>query len=133
VSPLKTADEVKELLIQELRALGSASMNEWATQAEERVGHELKGQDATVRSRKKNADVVECLWVGKRARSVLAQPEPELSASLNQYLAHHQCERNHQGLENVIPFPDQRMGRREGTICKAERLGGLLNFYNRAA
>jgi hypothetical protein len=51
--PLKTADEVEELLIQELRALGSASMNEWATQAEERVGDELKGQDATVRSRKK--------------------------------------------------------------------------------
>jgi hypothetical protein len=95
VGPLKTADEVEELLIQELRALGSASMNEWATQAEERVGHELKGQDASVRSRKKNADVVECLWVGKRARSDLAQPEPELSASLDQYLAHHQCERNH--------------------------------------
>jgi hypothetical protein len=51
--PLKTADEVEELLIQELRQLGSTSMNEWATRAEERVGDELKGRDATVRSRKK--------------------------------------------------------------------------------
>ena len=50
---LKTADEVEELLIQELRQLGNASMNQWATQAEQRVSTELKSQDATVRSRKK--------------------------------------------------------------------------------
>jgi hypothetical protein len=51
--PWKSADEVEELLIQELRQLGKAGMNQWATQAEERVSAELKGQDATVRSRKK--------------------------------------------------------------------------------
>jgi len=51
--PLKTADEVEELLIQELRQLGHSSMNQWATQAEQRVSHELKEQDASVRSRKK--------------------------------------------------------------------------------
>ena len=51
--PLKTADEAEELLIQELRPLGSTSMNVWATQAEERVGDELKGPEATVGSRKK--------------------------------------------------------------------------------
>jgi hypothetical protein len=51
--PLPTADEVEELLIQELRQLGNTTMNQWATQAEERVSGELKEQDATVRSRKK--------------------------------------------------------------------------------
>lgn len=51
--PLKTADEMEELLIQELRQLGSTSMNDFATQAEKRVGQELKSGDATVRSRKK--------------------------------------------------------------------------------
>ncbi len=51
--PLKTADEMEELLIQELRALGNTSMNDFATQAEARVGDELKGRDATVRRRKK--------------------------------------------------------------------------------
>ena len=51
--PLKTADAVEELLIQELRQLGRTSMNDFATQTEERVGDELKGRDATVRSRKK--------------------------------------------------------------------------------
>ena len=51
--PLKTADEVEELLIQEMRHLGNTSMHQWATQAEERVSQELKSQDPTVRSRKK--------------------------------------------------------------------------------
>jgi phosphoribosyl-dephospho-CoA transferase len=51
--PLKSADEVEELLIEEMRRLGNTSMQQWATQAEERVTNELKGQDATVRSRKK--------------------------------------------------------------------------------
>ena len=51
--PLKTADQVEELLIVELRQLGHTSMNQWAQQAEARVGDELKAADDTVRSRKK--------------------------------------------------------------------------------
>jgi len=51
--PLKTADEVEELLIQEVRRLGHATMNQWAAQAEGRIGRELKGQDPTIRNRKK--------------------------------------------------------------------------------
>ena len=51
--PLKTADEVEELLIQEMRRLGNATMNKWASGAEERVSTELKEEDSTIRSRKK--------------------------------------------------------------------------------
>lgn len=51
--PLKSADAVEALLIQELRQLGQATMTQWATQAEVRVSAELKTQDASVRSRKK--------------------------------------------------------------------------------
>jgi len=51
--PLKTADEVEELLIQEMRRVGNAAMNQWAAQAEERVGTELKEKDPSVRARKK--------------------------------------------------------------------------------
>ena len=51
--PLKTADEVEALLIQELRQLGSTTMQQWATQAEARVSTELQAQDATVRGLKK--------------------------------------------------------------------------------
>ncbi len=76
--PLKSADEVEEFLIRELRELGRSTMNQWATQVEVRVGDELKTQDATVRRRKKNVELVVCLWRGDRGRVDLAQPEPEL-------------------------------------------------------
>ena len=35
---LKTADEIEELLIEEMRRLGNTTMTEWAIQAEQRVG-----------------------------------------------------------------------------------------------
>jgi hypothetical protein len=66
-APLKTADEVEELLIQELRRLGNTTLCQWATQAEARVSNELKGQDPTIRSRKKKVEVVVCLWAGNGA------------------------------------------------------------------
>ena len=59
--------------------------------------------------------------------------ERSLRHVLDGYLAHHQHERNHQGLDNVIPFPSQQSSCLDGTIRKSERLGGLLNFYQRAA
>ena len=51
--PLKTADEVEEQLIEEMRRLGNATMGHWAREAEERVSNELRSQDPTVLSRKK--------------------------------------------------------------------------------
>jgi len=51
--PLKTADEVEELVVAEMRRLGSLTLSRWAIQAEERVSRELRRQDPTVRSRKK--------------------------------------------------------------------------------
>lgn len=50
---LKTADEVEELLIQEMRRLGNLTMNEWAAQAHERVNEELRTKDASALKRKK--------------------------------------------------------------------------------
>lgn len=51
--PMKKADEVEELLIQEMRQLGHASMTEWAAQGEQRITQEIKEKDPSVRSRKK--------------------------------------------------------------------------------
>lgn len=51
--PLKTADEVEAMLIEEMRRLGHSTMNQWASGAEERVSSELQQQDPTVLSRKK--------------------------------------------------------------------------------
>ena len=44
--------------------------------------------------------------------------ERSLRHALQEYLAHHQHERNHQGLANVIPFPDARTGCRPGRFTK---------------
>lgn len=51
--PLKSADQVEELLIEQMRLLGNATMSEWASEAEKRVSAELKKEDPSVLSRKK--------------------------------------------------------------------------------
>ena len=51
--PLKTADAIEALLIQELRQLGRTTMPQWAMQAEARVSTERQARDATVRGLKK--------------------------------------------------------------------------------
>jgi hypothetical protein len=51
--PLKSADEVEGLLVQEMRKLGNTSMCQWIEQAQERVSKELKEQNPGVLSRKK--------------------------------------------------------------------------------
>jgi hypothetical protein len=52
--------------------------------------------------------------------------------ALAEFVAHYQCERNHQGLGNeLIELPPERA--RVGRIRRRSRLGGLLNYYARAA
>jgi putative transposase len=61
--------------------------------------------------------------------------ERSLRHALAQYVSHFHTERNHQGKDNVILFPEpaDRVGEASGEIRTRERLGGLLNFYFRAA
>lgn len=51
--PLKTADEVEGMLVEEMRRLGHSTMSQWAVSAEERVSTELQDQHPPVLSRKK--------------------------------------------------------------------------------
>jgi len=59
--------------------------------------------------------------------------ETSLRRVVREYLEHYHAERNHQGIGNVIPFPDGRLESQEGPVVKEERLGGLLSFYYRRA
>ena len=61
--------------------------------------------------------------------------ENGLRHALKEYLTHYHEERNHQGLENAIPFPNERNnpGSLRGRIVCRKRLGGLLKFYCREA
>jgi integrase-like protein len=56
-----------------------------------------------------------------------------LRGALREYGAHFHQERNHQGLGNVLIMPDTSSKRRGGSVIRRTRLGGLLNFYERAA
>ena len=51
--PLKTADEIEELLIEEVRKLGNQTMTTWVQRAQERVGQELREEQSGIKSRKK--------------------------------------------------------------------------------
>jgi hypothetical protein len=51
--PLKSADEVEGLLIQEMRRLGNTTMGSWAAGAEKRLAEQLEQKDISARARKK--------------------------------------------------------------------------------
>ena len=61
--------------------------------------------------------------------------EASLRHPLSEFVHHFHRERNHQGKENVILFPEaaDRLGADSGAITSRERLGGLLRFYYREA
>jgi transposase InsO family protein len=65
-------------------------------------------------------------------RHIVPLGEHHLRTVLREFVEHYHSERNHQGLGNVIPFPSA-VTPPLGRICRRERLGGLLNFYERNA
>lgn len=56
-----------------------------------------------------------------------------LRRALREYGAHFHQERNHQGLGNVLIMPAAAAKHRRGPVIRRARLGGLLNYYERAA
>jgi hypothetical protein len=57
--------------------------------------------------------------------------EDALRRAVHEFVAHYHFERNHQGLGNrlIIATAVQAVGR----VRRKQRLGGLLNYYHRAA
>jgi putative transposase len=56
-----------------------------------------------------------------------------LQRVLREYGAHFHHERNHEGVGNVLIMPRASCEHREGPVIRRPRLGGLLNYYERAA
>ena len=57
--------------------------------------------------------------------------EDHLRRAIGEYLSHYKAERDHQGIGNELLGGAPPVG--TGAIECAERLGGLLKFYRRAA
>src|SRR5438552_4431462 len=51
--PLKKADEIEALLIEEMRQLGQATLESWAGRAEQTLADQLKQKDGSASVRKK--------------------------------------------------------------------------------
>jgi transposase InsO family protein len=58
--------------------------------------------------------------------------ERHFRQTVSEYIAHYHHERNHQGLGNGL-IDGIGPNRRQGRIRRHSRLGGLLNYYERAA
>jgi putative transposase len=56
-----------------------------------------------------------------------------LRRALHEYMEHYHRERNHQGLGNQLIAPVLIRQSQSERIDRRSRLGGMLNFYERAA
>jgi putative transposase len=64
---------------------------------------------------------------------VIPLGEHHLRRTIAQFVAHYHRERNHQGLENELIEGARTVEEHVGRIRRHQRLGGLLNYYCRAA
>jgi putative transposase len=56
-----------------------------------------------------------------------------LRTAAREFVAHYLRERHHQGLGNRLIIQEASEGDNEGAIECHQRLGGMLNYYYRAA
>ena len=59
--------------------------------------------------------------------------EESLRKAVQDFVAHYHGERNHQGLANQLISPEPDHLCNTGEVQRRERLGGMLNYYYRAA
>jgi putative transposase len=59
--------------------------------------------------------------------------ERSLRTAIHNFVAHYHVERNHQGLANRLISPEPSHFRNTGMVQQRQRLGGMLNYYYRAA
>jgi len=59
--------------------------------------------------------------------------EDSLRKGIDEFVQHYHGERNHQGLGNRLIVSDELQAGQRGAVLRRERLGGILNYYYRAA
>ncbi len=59
--------------------------------------------------------------------------EESLRTAVHNFVAHYHYERNHQGLDNRLICSEPGHVGSTGVVQRSQRLGGMLNYYYRAA
>jgi putative transposase len=59
--------------------------------------------------------------------------EDSLRTAIQNFVSHYHAERNHQGLANRLISPEVGHLENAGVVQRRQRLGGMLNYYYRAA
>ena len=59
--------------------------------------------------------------------------EESLRRAIREFVVHDHRERNHQGLDNQLIFPESADADLSSPIKRRQRLGGMLNYYYRRA
>src|SRR6266478_1429822 len=59
--------------------------------------------------------------------------EESLRTATHNFVAHYHTERHHQGLANRLISPEAAHLGNAGVVKRRQRLGGMLNYYYRAA
>ena len=59
--------------------------------------------------------------------------QASLRRAIAEYVMHYHTERNHQGIENRLIRLDLGCAANDGVVHRRPRLGGMLNYYHRAA
>ena len=85
-------------------------------------------RDVSLRSAQR---VASCLESSGHQTKVIDPAETSLVEAVREFVAHYHRERNHQGLKNAL-IEDARVIA-AGRVQRQSPLGGLLNFYRRAA
>jgi transposase InsO family protein len=70
---------------------------------------------------------------GECLSKVIPLGEKHLRELLREYGAHYHRERNHQGIANALIDLSNDNSTMTGRVVRHKRIGGLLNFYHRAA
>jgi hypothetical protein len=63
---------------------------------------------------------------------VIPLGERHLRRTIAEFVAHYHGERNHQGIDNELIQPLKPLNG-PGPVRRHERIGGMLNYYYRAA
>jgi putative transposase len=130
---LRFNDDQRRRLAVRAKLLGRKVLTEVATIVTQEVG--IQSVKLPPRSPNLNAYAERFVRTIKDSRldRLILFGEGSLRKAIREFVVHYHLERNHQGLGNQLIIPQTILAKSHGAIQRRQRLGGMLNYYHRAA